>query len=93
MVKVMEEVGIIDVEMHIFKWPSNSWPKDPIFKELGIRNNENFCNGFEGFTMAPLTRAHHWTQKEVQLFLINVRKDLRDQHIHAYYLPASKLTT
>ncbi|KXH68314.1 hypothetical protein CSAL01_01778 [Colletotrichum salicis] len=51
LVKVMEEVGFLDVEIHVFKWPSNSWPKDPKYKQLGIWNNENFCNGFEGFTM------------------------------------------
>ncbi|OLN81082.1 Trans-aconitate 2-methyltransferase 12 [Colletotrichum chlorophyti] len=85
LVNVMKEVGFVDVEMHIFKWPSNPWPKDRKYKELGAWNNENFCEGFEGFSMAPLTRAHNWKKEEVQVFLIDVRKDLRDRNMHAYW--------
>ncbi|KAK1483852.1 methyltransferase domain-containing protein [Colletotrichum costaricense] len=47
------------IEMHAFKWPPTPWPKDPKYKELGIWNNEHFCNGFEAFTMAPLTKVGH----------------------------------
>lgn len=85
LVGIMEEVGFVDVKLHLLKWPSNSWPRDPKHKELGIWNNENFCNGFEAFTMAPFTRAHGWKREEVLVFLIDVRKDLRDRSIHAYW--------
>lgn len=27
--------GFINVHQTIYKWPSNPWPKDPKFKELG----------------------------------------------------------
>ncbi|KAF0331742.1 methyltransferase domain-containing protein [Colletotrichum asianum] len=85
LVRVMEDLGYVDVKLNIFKWPSNGWPKDPKYKELGIWNNENFCEGFEGFCMAPFTRAHGWTREEVIVFLATVRKDLRDRSIHAYW--------
>ncbi|KAF6825454.1 hypothetical protein CPLU01_10248 [Colletotrichum plurivorum] len=85
LVKLMEEAGFVDVKMNVFKWPSNGWPRDPKYKELGIWNNANFCNGFEGFCMAPFTRAHGWTKEEVHVFLVDVRKDLRNPAIHAYW--------
>ncbi|KAF4816057.1 Secondary metabolism regulator LAE1 [Colletotrichum siamense] len=85
LVRVLEDVGFVDVKMHVFKWPSNGWPRDPKYKELGLWNNENFCTGFEGFCMAPFTRAHGWTREEVIVFLAEVRKDLRDRSIHAYW--------
>ncbi|KAF9881603.1 MFS sugar transporter [Colletotrichum karsti] len=85
LVAIMEEVGFVDVRMSVFKWPSNSWPKDRMYKELGIWANENFCNGLEGFTMALFTRAHEWTREEVLVFLTSVRKDLNDKSIHAYW--------
>lgn len=85
LVDIMKEVGFVDVTMEIFKWPSNAWPKDPKYRELGIWNCENMASGSEGFIMAPLTRAHNWTKEEVLLFLVDVRKNLRDTSIHAYW--------
>ncbi|KAI8162846.1 Secondary metabolism regulator LAE1 [Colletotrichum sp. SAR 10_86] len=82
---IMKEVGFVDVELRLFKWPSNSWPKHPKFKELGFWNNENINNGFEAITMAPFTRALGWTREEVHEFLPSVRRDLNDKSIHAYW--------
>ncbi|KAF6842747.1 acetyl propionyl coenzyme a carboxylase alpha chain [Colletotrichum musicola] len=85
LVSVMEEVGFTDVTMTLFKWPSNPWPKDAKFKELGDWNNENINRGWEAITMAPFTRALGWTREEVLAFLPGVRKDLNDRSIHAYW--------
>ncbi|KAI8242529.1 Secondary metabolism regulator LAE1 [Colletotrichum sp. SAR 10_96] len=85
LVKVLEDAGFVDVKMEVHKWPTNDWPKYPEYKELGIWANENFIAGFESFTMALLTRAHGWTKEEVQVFLVEVRKDLGNRSIHAYW--------
>ncbi|KAI8166648.1 Secondary metabolism regulator LAE1 [Colletotrichum sp. SAR 10_70] len=81
----MTEAGFEDVTMHVYKWPSNDWPKDPRYKELGMWNQEQTLMGLEAFSMAPLTRALDWTPAEVNTFLIDVRKDLKDRAIHAYW--------
>ncbi|KAF9871155.1 hypothetical protein CkaCkLH20_11324 [Colletotrichum karsti] len=81
----MVEAGFEDVKMDVYKWPSNSWPRDTKFKELGIWNNEQVLEGLEGFTMAPLTRALEWTPAEVNVLLMNVRKDVNNRAIHAYW--------
>jgi hypothetical protein len=36
----MEAAGFINVTETIYKWPSNRWPKDKKFKELGTLNLE-----------------------------------------------------
>ncbi|GKT42126.1 secondary metabolism regulator LAE1 [Colletotrichum spaethianum] len=82
---VMVDVGFVDVSLTVTKWPSNAWPKDRKWKEIGIWNGENMMNGLEGFSMAALTRGHDWTRKEVNIFLIDVRKEIRDKNIHAYW--------
>ncbi|CAI0652646.1 unnamed protein product [Colletotrichum noveboracense] len=82
---LMTRVGFQDVTMSVYKWPSNSWPKDTIYKELGIWNNENVLSGLEAFSMAPLTRALDWKPEEVNVFLVDVRKDVKDRSIHAYW--------
>ncbi|KAK2051023.1 methyltransferase domain-containing protein [Colletotrichum caudatum] len=83
--ELMLEVGFEGVTLHTYKWPTNSWPKDEHFKELGEWNNVNFTTGLEAITMAPLTRALDWSPEEVRLFLIDVRKDGNDRNIHAYW--------
>ncbi|WYZ42887.1 hypothetical protein EsH8_VI_000586 [Colletotrichum jinshuiense] len=81
---VMKEIGFVDVTLSTYKWPLNTWPKDPHYKELGHFSYENFMDGIEGFTLAPFTRALGWTKEEVNVFLVDVRNDLKDRTIHAY---------
>ncbi|UQC84519.1 uncharacterized protein CLUP02_10016 [Colletotrichum lupini] len=81
----MEEVGFEDVQMKRFKWPTNTWPKDPHYKELGAWNLENISPAWEGFLMAPLTRAHQWTREEALIHIMEARKDIADRRIHAYF--------
>ncbi|KAI8310247.1 Secondary metabolism regulator LAE1 [Colletotrichum sp. SAR11_240] len=83
--KAMIEAGFEDVTMSTYKWPSNSWPRDIHFKELGMWQRENMLSGLDGFTLAPLTRAHDWSPAEVSVFLIDVRKVINDRNIHAYW--------
>ncbi|KAK1711172.1 S-adenosyl-L-methionine-dependent methyltransferase [Colletotrichum lupini] len=82
---VMVEAGFADVQMTVTKWPSNSWPKEHKWKEIGIWNCENMLTGLEGFSMAALTRGHDWSRSEVEVFLMEVRKDIKDKNIHAYW--------
>ncbi|OHE97400.1 hypothetical protein CORC01_07305 [Colletotrichum orchidophilum] len=81
----MEEVGFEDVQMKRFKWPTNSWPKDRHYKELGEWNLENISPAWEGFLMAPLTRAHGWTREEAIVHIMEARRDIADRSIHAYF--------
>ncbi|KAF4821758.1 Secondary metabolism regulator LAE1 [Colletotrichum tropicale] len=62
----------------------NPWAKDNHYKLLGEWTEENFMEGIEAWTLAPLTRALEWTREEVLVFLTQVRKELRDRSIHAY---------
>ncbi|KAI1029394.1 hypothetical protein LB504_010679 [Fusarium proliferatum] len=81
---IMQEVGFIDVVDKRFKWPTNSWPRDKKFKELGTWNNYKASNALESLTMASFSRAHGWSKEEVITFLIGVRKDLNNPSIHSY---------
>ncbi|WDK21026.1 methyltransferase domain-containing protein [Colletotrichum graminicola] len=81
----MIQIGFEDVHMQRFKWPTNGWPKDRHYKELGIWNYENFAMNWEAFVMAPLTRALGWSKEEVLIHVMEVRKDLGNRNIHAYF--------
>ncbi|KAI3538870.1 methyltransferase domain-containing protein [Colletotrichum abscissum] len=82
---VLAEVGFEDVRVERFKWPTNSWPKDPKFRELGIWNHENIAPHLEGMFMAGITRGLKWTEQEVHELAVKARKDFDDTSIHAYF--------
>ncbi|KAL0937649.1 uncharacterized protein CTRU02_207380 [Colletotrichum truncatum] len=79
---IMLEIGFEDIHVREEKWPSNPWPKDPKYKELGAWNFENFSANIEGFIMAPLTRALNWTKEECLVLAMEVRKEMRDPKVH-----------
>ncbi|KAK1986410.1 TAM domain methyltransferase [Colletotrichum cereale] len=82
---LMEEVGFVDVTLSRYKRPINTWPKDPKFEELGAWNFENISQAAEALAMAPLTRVFNWSRDEVNVFLIDVRKDLKNQNYLTYF--------
>jgi hypothetical protein len=51
----------------------------------GIWTEQNICNGLYGLSVALFTRGLGWTAEETEVFLVNVRKDLKDRRIHAYW--------
>lgn len=82
---IMAEVGFVEIVETRFKWPSNPWPKEQKYKELGAWNNENSIILLEGLTMAPFTRGLGWTRAQVEVFLVDLRKEFNDPKIHAYW--------
>jgi hypothetical protein len=46
---------------------------------------ENSTSGLESFSMALFTRVLNWSKEEVDVFLVSVRKEMKDPKIHAYW--------
>lgn len=38
-------------------------------------------NGLEGFSMAAVSRSHGWTREEVNVFLVDMRKEIKDRGV------------
>ncbi|RKL04539.1 hypothetical protein BFJ70_g17187 [Fusarium oxysporum] len=82
---IMGKVGFTSIVETRFKWPSNRWPKDKKYKDLGAWNNENTNLVLESISLAPLTTGLDWTIEEVNVLLVDVKKELNDPNIHAYW--------
>lgn len=82
---LMEANGFEDVHQTIYKWPTNHWPRDKKYKDLGMWSLANMDQALEPSTLAPLTRALGWSKEEVLVLVSKARKDLRDPSIHAYW--------
>ncbi|KAF4997445.1 hypothetical protein FGRMN_3809 [Fusarium graminum] len=84
---IFRDAGFVDIVETVFKWPTNSWPQDKKYKEIGQWHNMNMdaFKGLESLSIAVLTRVMGWSQEEVTVFLAKVRKEFNDKAIHAYW--------
>ncbi|KAF7558837.1 hypothetical protein G7046_g5334 [Stylonectria norvegica] len=81
----MIDAGFVNVTEVIYKWPMNRWPADPHHKELGYWCYHNIAGGLSGLSMALFTRGLGWSPEEVEVFLANVRNDMKMRSIHAWW--------
>ncbi|KAL2758875.1 hypothetical protein ACRALDRAFT_2040938 [Sodiomyces alcalophilus JCM 7366] len=79
------DAGFVNVEEKIYKWPTNTWPKDPKYKELGAWCCENIVSGLSGISLALFTRGLGWNAAELEVFLASVRKSMKDRNVHAWW--------
>ena len=80
----MQEAGFEAVVERRFAWPSNTWPKGRKQKTLGLWSMSNNLEGVSAISMAIMTRAHGMSREEVEVVLVDVRRDIQDRSIHAY---------
>lgn len=81
----MFELGFEDVREKIFETPINTWPRGQKQKELCMWWQADLLDAL-GTSMAILTRAIGWLPEEVDLYLVQVRKDVKNKNIHAEML-------
>lgn len=82
---ILERTGFQNVHETIFRWPTNSWPKDRKLKELGKWNLANFDAGLEGVSLALFTRVLSWSKEDVMTLCADVRRELRNPKVHGYW--------
>jgi hypothetical protein len=82
---MMEKAGFVDVEEHILKLPVGPWPKDRRLKKVGLFESVNMQEGLEALTIKAFTKALGWSAEQVQVFMMDVRKQVRDRNVHSYY--------
>ncbi|KAK4234771.1 Phosphoethanolamine N-methyltransferase [Achaetomium macrosporum] len=74
--------NVVQVE---YKWPTNTWPKDKKHKEIGAWNLTNMTAALQALSLMIFTTVLGWSVEEVELLLVDVRKDLKNRDIHAYW--------
>ncbi len=82
----MIDAGFVDVVERKFALPSNPWPKGEREKTLGFMQMTNILDGVHGMTINLFTKVLGWSVEQVEVFLVDVRKDLKDTKIHVYYV-------
>ena len=78
------EAGFEDVVERIYYWPMNPWPKGKRNKTLGLWAMTNGLDALPAVSMALMTRVLGMKPEEVELVLVDVRRDMQNRSIHAY---------
>jgi len=79
------DAGFVDVVETVYTYPMNTWPKDKKWKAVGAWVLENMHGGLESMSLVMFTKVLGWSYEEVQVFLAQARKELKDKSIHAYW--------
>ncbi|KAK3381141.1 methyltransferase domain-containing protein [Podospora didyma] len=79
------DAGFVNVEEKIWKVPIGAWPKDRTMKTIGIYNRSLIMDGLHSVGIKPITKGLGWSEQEVELLLVDVRKALMDASNHVYY--------
>lgn len=62
-----EEVGFVDVHEQVFKMPTNGWPADPHWKEMGKLWEQNLLEGLSAFCSGLFSKAFGRTADEIMV--------------------------
>ncbi|PTB69704.1 S-adenosyl-L-methionine-dependent methyltransferase [Trichoderma citrinoviride] len=81
---MMERVGFVDIHQRIFKVPLNGWARDPALKEIGQLMETNMQMGLSAFSLGLFNQVYGRTPEEIEVSLVEVRREVSDPSIHAY---------
>ena len=83
-VKQLQDQGFINIKEETSQWAIGPWPKGKVQKAIGRYTLENILSGLQGISMALLTRHLGWSKEEVEVYLVDVRKECLNSSMHHY---------
>lgn len=83
--KWLTKAGFTNVHQEVHPIPVGVWPKSKKMKEIGALDYHQFLEGLEGISMHIFTNTAGWKPEEVQVFLVEVRKDLKNRRLQAQH--------
>jgi hypothetical protein len=82
----LKEAGFINnITRRLFTLPVGPWARGKKQKMLGVIWRTAIMEALQGIAMGVLGRRLKWSQEEIELYLVGVRKSLMDPSIHTYW--------
>jgi hypothetical protein len=79
------DAGFEEVVEERFPGPIGTWPRDKDDKIVGLYWTANMLDGINGMSNVSLRRGLGMSSEEMELLLVDVRRDLRNRKIHSYF--------
>ncbi|KAJ4250149.1 hypothetical protein NW762_011960 [Fusarium torreyae] len=83
-VGLLRDAGFVDVQSVEYKVPVGGWTKDEKLRRVGQFLRATIENDLEGYTMMIWHNILNWPKDEYQIFLMDMRKALRNKRVHCY---------
>ncbi|TQN64788.1 Secondary metabolism regulator LAE1, partial [Colletotrichum shisoi] len=83
--QLLVDRGFEDVQETIYKWPTNTWPRDKTMKDIGGWGLANLDSFLESAALGTLTNIKGWSREEVLVLCAQARKEMRDPRIHVWW--------
>ena len=85
MTQQMKDAGFENIKILEFKMPIGPWPKDMQLKEAGAYGLVALLDGIYGMSVKIFTNCLGWSLQELEVFLVQVRTELKRKSIHSYW--------
>lgn len=86
-VELMRRIGYVDIVYHPFKVPLGRWPKDKGLKAAGVAQMVALSDGLSSLSVGIFAGVLKWKPEEVEVFLAQVRTDIKAKMKKGYYWP------
>jgi len=80
----VRDAGFVEVTERRVKVPIGTWPKDKELKQWGAWNRQFLLDALEGFSIRGLTELLGWKYDEAQVYLADLRRELKNPKLHSY---------
>jgi hypothetical protein len=81
----MAEAGFEGIESAVHKCPIGVWPRDKRMRLCGLFLRTAIIDGLRGLSRRPLGTGLGWTELQIEMFLVEVRKCVMDASFHTYF--------
>ncbi|KAB5566351.1 S-adenosyl-L-methionine-dependent methyltransferase [Coniochaeta sp. 2T2.1] len=81
----MADAGFEDVQVVHHKCPIGVWPRDKRMRLCGLFLRTAIMDGLRGLSKRPFGTGLGWTQLQIEMFLVDVRKSVMDTQYHTYF--------
>ena len=81
----LNAIGFSNVSETIHRSPLGPWPRDKRLRYAGLFMRTSLMEGLPGISRRPLIQGLGWTELQVQMFLLEVRKAINNDSVHAYF--------
>lgn len=84
--KLVAAAGFTNVVETTYQVPVGTWSSDARMKQIGAYNLAYMDESLEGFALFILKEIMGWDYSEVQLFVMEMRRAIRNPRLRPYYL-------
>ncbi|EFX00233.1 tam domain protein [Grosmannia clavigera kw1407] len=84
----LRAAGFVNVHAAVHKCPLGTWPRDRRLRGCGLLMRTALMDGLRSWACRPLGSSAGglgWTNTQIEVFLVDVRKAVMDPNIHAYF--------